>query len=103
MAPVLMVCSDSTEAVRIARRERATDLGPARLLAGPDRAVLQPMGAPEGADAGHLALWRLRPGWSGGPGHMDGSGRGRGFAPTPNSKPPPLGGVWLGGRMSQFR
>ena len=35
MAPVLMVCSDSTEAVRIARRERATDLGPARLLRAP--------------------------------------------------------------------
>ena len=86
---MLMVCSDSTEAVRIARRERATDLGPARLLAGPDRAALQPMGAPEGAAAGRLALWRLLPGWPGGAGLMDGSVRGRGFAPTPNSKPPP--------------
>ena len=78
MAPVLMVCSDSTEAVRIARRERATDLAPACLLAGAGRAVLQPMGALEGAAAGRLALWRLLPGWPGGAGPMDGSGRGRG-------------------------
>ena len=35
------------------------------------------MGAPEGAAAGRLALWRLLPGWPGGAGHMDGSVRGR--------------------------
>ena len=83
------MCLDSSGAVRIARRERATDLAQARLLVGPDEAVLQPMGAPEGAAAGLMALWRLLPGWPGGAGHMDGSVRGRGFAPTPNSKPPP--------------
>ena len=72
------MCLDSSGAVRVARRERATDLAQARLLVGPDEAVLQPMGAPEGAAAGHLALWRLLPGWPGGAGLMDGSGRGRG-------------------------
>ena len=86
------MCLDSSGAVRVARRERATDLAQARLLVGPDEAVLQPMGAPEGAAAGHLALLRLLSGWSGGAGLMDGSERGRGLAPTPNSKPPPLGG-----------
>ena len=96
---MLGVCLDSSGAVRIARRERVTDLAPARLLVRPDRTALQPMGAPEGAAAGRLALWRLLPGWPGGAGLMDGSERGRGFAPTPNSKPPPLGGVWLGGGM----
>ena len=91
------MCLDSSGAVRIARRERATDLDQARLVVGPDEAVLQPMGAPEGAAAGHLALLCLRPSWSGGPGHMDGSGRGRGFAPTSNSKPPPLRGGMVRG------
>ena len=71
------MCLDSSGAVRIARRERATDFAKARLLVGPDEAA-QPMGAPEGAAAGHLALWRLLPGWPGGAGLMDGSGRGRG-------------------------
>ena len=55
------------------------------------------MGAPEGAAAGHLALWRLLPGWPGGAGLMDGSVRGRGFAPTPYSKHPPLGGGMVRG------
>ena len=68
-------------------------------LAGPNRAALQPVGAPEGAAAGLLALRPLRPGWAGGPGHRDGSVRGRGLAPTPNSAPPPLGGGMVGRRM----
>ena len=86
------MCLDSSGAVRIARRERATDLAQARLLVGPDEAVLQPMGAPEGAAAGHLALWRLLPGWPGvAPASwmgLDGSG----LSPDPELQAPPLGG-----------
>ena len=91
MAPVLMVCSDSAEAVRIARRERATNLGPSRLLRAPIGlrcSLWVPPRAPT------PATWRprasSRAGRRGGPGHMDGSGRGRGSVPTPNPKPPPL-------------
>ena len=93
------MCLDSSGAVRIARRERATDLAQARLLVGPDEAVLQPMGAPEGAAAGHLALWRLLPGWPGGAGLMDGSGWVGAKSRPRTPSPPPRVEVWLGGMM----
>ena len=52
--------------------------------------------APGSLATARLAHQASQQGWLGGPGHMGGSLRGRGFAPTPNPEPPRSGG----GRLS---
>ncbi len=100
MAPVLMVCSDSTEAVRIARRERATYLGPSRLLRapiGPRCSLWVPSRAPQ------PAAWRSGASSRAGrvaPAPWMGLG-GVGAKPRPRTpSPPPRGGYGMvRGRM----
>ena len=48
--------------------------------------------APGSLATARLAHQASQQGWLGGPGHMGGSLRGRGFAPTPNPEPPRSGG-----------
>jgi len=91
MAPVLMVCSDSTEAVRIARRERATDLGPARLLRapiGPRCSLWVPPRAPQPATWRSCAFARAG---RVAPATWTGLG-GVGVSPRPRTPSPPLRG-----------
>ena len=51
--------------------------------------------APGSLATARLAHQASQQGWLGGPGHMGGSLRGRGFAPTPNPEPPRSGGSRL--------
>ena len=58
----------------------------------PLAAALALSGDPDGAAATLLACQSGGQGWLDGPGHTDRSLGGRGFAPTPNPEPTPLGG-----------
>jgi hypothetical protein len=60
--------------------------------------------APGSLATARLAHQASQQGWLGGPGHMGGSLRGGGFAPTPNPEPPRSGGSLSSrGKMRRFR
>ena len=66
-------------------------------------AAQEPLGAPGSLATVRLAHQASQQGWLGGPGHVGGSLRGRGFAPTPNPEPPRSeGGSRLGVRCDGF-
>ena len=72
---------------------------PPQLAHAPIAAAHVLSGAPDGAAAALPACRPSGQGWLDGPGHRDVSLGGRGFAPTPNLEPTPLGGVSCNGKM----
>ena len=60
-------------------------------------AAQQPLGAPGSLATARLTHQASQQGWLGGPGHVGGSLRGRGFAPTPNPASPPEARSGIGG------